>query len=156
MSGVILLVLRIAMTVALYALLGWILWLMWRTLKQETLFLLTRKAAPLTFELDIPDEVPQIFHFADGDVIVGRDSDCECVLADETISARHARFAYHHSQWWVEDLGSRNGTGLNGAPLITPTILMHGDAVKCGKATLKIILEAESTPNPPQETENMP
>ena len=72
---------------------------------------------------------------------VGRDPDCECVLNDETVSARHARFAYHHSQWWVEDLGSRNGSGLNGAPLTTPTILMHGDMVKCGKTTVKIILE---------------
>jgi pSer/pThr/pTyr-binding forkhead associated (FHA) protein len=141
MSGIILLVLRIAMTMALYALLGWILWLMWNTLKQETLFLSTRKTAPLTVELETPGEGSKIFHFTNGDVIIGRDPDCECVLADETISARHARFAYHHSQWWVEDLGSRNGSGLNDAPLTTPTILMHGDVVKCGKTTLRIILE---------------
>lgn len=145
MSGIILLVLRLAMTLALYALLGWILWLMWRTLKQETLFLSTRQAAPLSFDLDIPGKAPQIFHFSEGDVIIGRDPDCECVLADETISARHVRFAYHHSQWWAEDLGSRNGTGLNGEPLITPTILMHGDAVKCGQTTLKIILEEQAS-----------
>jgi len=158
MSGIILLVLRIAMTVTLYALLGWVLLLMWRTLKQETLFLSARKAVPLTLELDTPEESPQIFHFTDRDVIIGRDPDCECVLADETISARHARFAYHHSQWWVEDLGSRNGTSLNGAPLTTPTILIHGDTVKCGKTTLKIILEDESISKHriPQDTENIP
>jgi pSer/pThr/pTyr-binding forkhead associated (FHA) protein len=156
MSGIILLILRIAMTLALYALLGWIVWLMWRTLKHETLFLAARKTAPLTLELQIPSAAPQIFQFSEGDVIVGRDPDCECVLADETISARHTRFAYHHNQWWAEDLGSRNGTGLNGEPLTTPTILMHGDAIKCGLATLKIILEAESTPNQPQDTEIMP
>ena len=143
MSGIILLVLRIAMTLALYALLGWILWLMWRTLKQETLFLSTRKTAPLALELDAPQAVPQVFYFSEGDVVIGRDPDCECVLNDETISARHVRFAYHHNQWWVEDLGSRNGTGLNGAPLTTPTILMHGDTVKCGKTILKVILESK-------------
>jgi len=151
MSGIILLVLRIAMTATLYALLGWVLWLMWRTLKQETLFLSARKIAPLTLELAFPEAVPQIFHFLEGDVVIGRDPDCECVLDDETISARHARFAYHHSQWWLEDLGSRNGTGLNGTPLTTPTILMHGDTVKCGKTTLRVLLEGEPALNHTKE-----
>ena len=156
MSGIILLVLRIAMTVALYTLLGWIFWLMWHTLKQETLFLSSRKTAPLTIELETPGEVPQVFQFTAGDVSIGRDPDCDCVLADDTISARHARFSYHHSQWWVEDLGSRNGTGLNGEPLTTPTILIHGDIVKCGQSALKIVLTGDPTSNQThQETENM-
>jgi predicted component of type VI protein secretion system len=145
MSGIILLVLRIAMIVALYAFLGWILLLMWRTLKQEAFFLSARKAAPLTLEMDTPEGVPQVFHFSAGDVLVGRDPDCECALTDETISARHVRFTYHHSQWWVEDLGSRNGTGLNGAPLTTATIVVHGDMIKCGQTALRVILEAESS-----------
>ena len=144
MSGIILLILRIAMTAALYTLLGWIFWLMWRTLKQETLFLSTRKAAPLTLTLNTPEAPLQTFHFTDGDVVIGRDPDCECSLADETISARHARFAYHHSQWWIEDLGSRNGTILNDSVLTTPTILIHGDTIKCGKTTLMVIFEAET------------
>ena len=147
MSGIILLVLRIAMTATLYALLGWVLWLMWRTLKQETLFLSARQIAPLALELVLSEAAPQVFHFVEGDVVIGRDPDCECVLNDETISARHARFAYHHRQWWLEDLGSRNGTGLNGAPLTTPTILMHGDTVKCGKTTLRVLLEGEPALN---------
>ncbi len=156
MSGIILLVLRIAMTVALYALLGWALWLMWRTLRQETLFLSTRKIAPLVLELEMPGELLQVFHFTEGDVMVGRDPDCECVLADETISARHARLAYHHGQWWAEDLGSRNGSSLNSEPLTTPTILIHGDVIKCGKSALKIILKSETTSNHiPQDTEKI-
>lgn len=157
MSGIILLALRIAMTVALYSLLGWVFWLMWRTLKQETLFLSARKAEPLTLELNSPATQPQIFHFSDGDIIIGRDPDCECVLADDTISARHIRFAYHHRQWWVEDLGSRNGTELNDAALVTPTILIHGDTVRCGKSSLKIILEGHAASNHIhlQDTENI-
>ena len=158
MSGVILLVLRIAMTATLYALLGWTLLLMWRALKQEAFFLSSRKAVPLTLQLDIPGQEPQLCRFLDGDVIVGREPDCECVLVDETVSARHVRFAYHHGQWWVEDLGSRNGTGLNGVALTVPTILMHGDAVKCGKTCLKIILEDEVVLQHPisNDTENIP
>jgi hypothetical protein len=147
MSGIILLVLRIAMTVALYALLGWAFWLMWRTLKQETLFLSTRKVAPLSLKLDTAEDTAQIFHFTDGDVVIGRDPDCECVLVDETISARHLRFAYHHNQWWAEDLGSRNGTRLNDASLTTPTILIHGDTIQCGKTTFVVILTNPTLPN---------
>ena len=143
MSGIILLVLRVAMTAALYALLGWAFWLMWRTLRQETLFLSGRKVPPLTLRLDASTDTPQLFHFTDGDVVVGRDHDCECVLADETISARHVRFAYHHSQWWVEDLGSRNGTQLNDALLTTPTILVHGDTIQCGKTTFVVLLTSQ-------------
>ncbi len=157
MSGILLLVLRIAMTMALYTLLGWVFWLMWRTLKNEALFLSTRKAAPLTIELNTPGITTQMLHFGDGDIIMGRDSDCEYVFFDETISARHIRFAYHHSQWWVEDLGSRNGTELNDAALKTPTILIDGDTIKCGKSTLKIILESQAASNHtiPQETEKL-
>lgn len=155
MSGIILLILRIAMTVALYTLLGWAFWLMWRTLKQETLFLSTRKIAPLSLELNTPGLTLQTLHFNDGDIIIGRDPDCEYVLVDETISARHIRFAYHHSQWWVEDLGSRNGTELNNAALTTPTILIHGDTVRCGKSTFKILLESEAASNHPIPQEDM-
>lgn len=145
MSGIILLVLRVAMALALYGFLGWILLLMWRTLKQEAFLLSGRKTAPLTLELDAPDAVPQAFHFKAGDVLVGRDPDCECALTDETISARHVRFRYHHNQWWVEDLGSRNGTNLNGVALTTATIVMNGDMVKCGQTSLRVIIHEESS-----------
>lgn len=144
------------MIVALYAFLGWILLLMWRTLKQEAFFLSTRKIAPLTLEMDTSEAISHAFHFSTSDVLVGRDPDCECALTDETISARHVRFTYHHSQWWVEDLGSRNGTSLNGAPLTTATIVVDGDTIKCGQTTLRVILEAESSreyqPTPHMET----
>jgi pSer/pThr/pTyr-binding forkhead associated (FHA) protein len=155
MSGIILLVLRIAMTVALYALLGWILLLMWRTLKQEAFFLSSRKTTPLVLELEMPAVAPQIFRFTTGDVLVGRDPDCECVLTDETISARHVRFVYRHNQWWVEDLGSRNGTGLNGAPLTTATILVNGDTIKCGETKLRVVLETDLSPEDEEQTPPM-
>lgn len=158
MTGIVLLILRIAMTLALYTLLGWAFLLMWRTLKQETFLLSNRKTAPLFLALNTPESSSQILRFTDGDIIVGRDPDCECVLKDETISARHIRFTYHHNQWWGEDLGSRNGTTLNDAALTTPTILIHGDIVKCGKSAIQVILEGETASNqniPQQDMENM-
>lgn len=153
MTGIILLVLRIAASVALYALLGSIFLLMWRNLKQEALFLAQRKTEPLALELATPGSEPQVFHFSQGDVVLGRDPDCQCVVADGTISARHVRFAFHHGQWWAEDLGSRNGTRLNETALTTPTIIVHGDTLACGQAAIKIILEQEPAPDPEQAAE---
>ena len=153
MTGIILLVLRIAASMALYALLGSMFLLMRRSLKQEALFLSLRKAEPLALELSTPDEQPRSFRFVEGDVVVGRDPDCQCVLVDGTISARHVRFAYHHGQWWAEDLGSRNGTALNDGPLNTPTIIVHGDTIKIGQALIKIILEQEPLPDAEQASE---
>lgn len=157
MTGIILLILRIAMTAALYTLLAWAFWLMWRTLRQETLFLSGRKVAPLTLRLDYSETSQQVYHFTHGEVVIGRDLDCECVLSDETISARHLRLAFHHNQWWAEDLGSRNGTTLNESALVTPTILIHGDTFKCGNTTLMVILtdEAASKHKPLFDTETI-
>lgn len=50
-------------------------------------------------------------------VVVGRDPSCEVVLADHRVSRRHARFQYAEKVGWsVEDLGSKNGTLLEGRP----------------------------------------
>jgi pSer/pThr/pTyr-binding forkhead associated (FHA) protein len=145
MSGIILLGLRSAAAVALYALLGWILLLMWRTLRQQAAFLSSRKAAPLFLALVSANSPAKTLHFTDGDVAIGRDPDCECALPDSTISARHARLSYHHNQWWLEDLGSRNGTNLNGEKLKTATIVVNGDTIRCGQTTLQVILDENST-----------
>ena len=156
MSGIILLVLRVAMTVALYSFLGWTLLLMWRTLKQEAFLLSARETVPISLQMDGPDTTARLLHFRAGDVLVGRDPDCECAILDETVSARHVRFTYHHGHWWVEDLGSRNGTGLNGEPLTTATIVVNGDLVKCGQSSLRVILDTQPSREyqPTHPTEN--
>jgi predicted component of type VI protein secretion system len=157
MTGIILLILRAAMTLALYGFLIWAILFMWQSLKQQAVFLSARRIVPLTLELEAAS-ASQAFHFTTSDVLVGRAPECECPLADETISARHVRFSYHHNQWWVEDLGSRNGTQLNDAPLTTPTVVVNGDIVKCGQTSLRVIIQAKSSgePNPTPHTENIP
>jgi pSer/pThr/pTyr-binding forkhead associated (FHA) protein len=145
MSGIILLSLRIAAAVALYVFLGWILLLMWRSLRHEAAFLSERKTAPLFLTLESANSAPQTLHFTSGEVAIGRDPDCECVLSDATTSARHARLSFHHNQWWLEDLGSRNGTSLNGEALTTATIIVNGDTIQCGQTKLQVILDDQST-----------
>ena len=64
---------------------------------------------------------------------VGRDSRCAVVLEDPTVSARHARLEYRDGVWLVTDLGSTNGTFVNGRRVQQQT-LRRGDAIQFGRA----------------------
>jgi len=58
---------------------------------------------------------------------VGRAADADLVLADELVSRRHARVSHSGADAVVEDLGSRNGTFVNGNQIHGPTRLVPGD-----------------------------
>jgi len=53
---------------------------------------------------------------------IGRDPKSDICIDDGSVSRRHAQISYISGQWWIEDLGSSNGTLLNGA-LISKTVL---------------------------------
>ena len=68
-------------------------------------------------------------------VVVGRGADCDVVLpGDETVSRRHLRLDLADVRWSVTDLGSRNGTFVNGRRISsgTPTVLADDDRVLVG------------------------
>ncbi len=71
------------------------------------------------------------------EIILGRDESCQIMLADEVCSRKHASFAWKDSAWWLHDLGSRNGTLVNGQRIREPTSLAEGDLIRIGKATLR-------------------
>lgn len=48
------------------------------------------------------------------DFAIGREAPCELVLDDPHISRRHAEVRYEQGRWWLQDLGSRNGTRMDG------------------------------------------
>jgi pSer/pThr/pTyr-binding forkhead associated (FHA) protein len=66
----------------------------------------------------------------------GRQNDI-AIGADEYASARHARFEPRQDGVWVQDLGSTNGTYLNGARLERPRRLSPGDVVRVGETDLR-------------------
>jgi len=45
---------------------------------------------------------------------IGRDPDCDIVIADPFVSRRHAKIFYRDNRWFIEDVGSRNGTYVDG------------------------------------------
>jgi len=59
------------------------------------------------------------------------------VPQDEFVSARHARFEPRQDGVWIQDLGSTNGTFLNGAKLERPRRLTSGDVVRVGETDLR-------------------
>jgi hypothetical protein len=53
----------------------------------------------------------------DAATVIGRESDCDLVLDDDRVSRRHARLSFEDGAWWLADLGSKNGTSLQGVPV---------------------------------------
>ena len=71
-------------------------------------------------------------------VIVGRDADCGAVIPDVTVSRRHAEVRATESGVAVRDLGSSNGTAINGAR-VSVGDLIPGDTVVFGKVTFRLL-----------------
>jgi pSer/pThr/pTyr-binding forkhead associated (FHA) protein len=140
MSGIVLLILRLGMIVALYAFLGWGLWQLWRDLRYHGQTVTTTRLPALKLVQEIEAQ-PLTQRFTSPQVVVGRDPGCHCRLDDRVVSARHARLSYHHGQWWVEDLHSRNGTFLNDSPVKGPVVVTSGDELHFGTLAFHVVLE---------------
>jgi len=74
-------------------------------------------------------------------VAIGRGGQNEIPLdGDEFASAQHARFESRRDGLWVEDIGSTNGTFVNGARVTTPRRLSKGDIVRVGQTDFRVEL----------------
>ena len=71
-------------------------------------------------------------------IVVGRSPGADIVLGDDFVSGRHLRVSPVGEAAVAEDLGSTNGTLLNGNPLTAPTSLQVGDAIDIGAVRLKV------------------
>jgi pSer/pThr/pTyr-binding forkhead associated (FHA) protein len=69
---------------------------------------------------------------------IGRAADNVVVVADPVVSGHHARVSLREDAWWVEDLGSTNGTYLNDLVLNAPQRLVAGDEVQVGPARFRL------------------
>lgn len=74
------------------------------------------------------------------DAGLGAAPDNQVILGDRFISGHHARLRWDGSQWWLEDLGSRNGTQLDGRPLppYRPEAIWPGANVQVGDMVLQL------------------
>jgi DNA-binding SARP family transcriptional activator len=75
---------------------------------------------------------------ATGSILVGRDAGADVPLADASVSRTHAAVLRWENGWTLLDLGSRDGTTLDGRPVTDGTPLRPGDVVRCGEVVLLV------------------
>jgi pSer/pThr/pTyr-binding forkhead associated (FHA) protein len=131
MSAVIALVLRITLALVLYTFLGWTIWSLGRDLQTSGRKDIAGKIPELNLALEIDGR--KISYESDGTLLtIGRDPNNICPIPDPTVSAYHAQLEFHHSQWWLRDLDSRNGTLLNQQQVEEEVVVTSGDQLQVG------------------------
>ena len=70
---------------------------------------------------------------------MGRAQDCDFVTGDDFSSGHHARLFRRGSEWFVEDLESRNGTFVGGARIDQPERVGVGSDIKLGRTTVRLM-----------------
>jgi len=93
--------------------------------------------------LDLPASEPE--------VLVGRSAECAIVIAAPSVSRKHARLRRESERWVLEDLGSANGTQVNGERVRKPVVLRDGDRVTFGAVQTTFVDPPPPPPPPPIE-----
>jgi pSer/pThr/pTyr-binding forkhead associated (FHA) protein len=144
---VVLLIIRLVSALALLAFLGYIAWLMAQDLKlagaqrqvgaggTATLTILNGEAEAVGNGVEIP-LLPL--------TTIGRAASNTVVIDDDYSSSEHALISLRGRQWWLEDLGSKNGTLLNDLPLEGATVVSTGDVITIGRTRLKVAVTARA------------
>jgi len=70
-------------------------------------------------------------------ITIGREHTNDVQVEDSFTSHEHARLFYRNGQYWLEDLGSTNGTFVNGQKIKETTVLLSGDRIKIGGVTFQ-------------------
>jgi pSer/pThr/pTyr-binding forkhead associated (FHA) protein len=138
MGGELFLLIRLALALLLFAFLGYTLLTIWRDIRLQSEVLASRQSQPITLLRMTANGRVEHHYFSTSEVTIGRDPTCDCLLDDRTVSTNHARLSYHHNQWWVEDLGSRNGTYLNSEFISTPTVITSSDELRFGEVACTV------------------
>jgi len=72
-------------------------------------------------------------------LLIGRSARNDITLEDDWVSAEHLRLRRLHGAWLAEDLGSTNGTRLNGRPLKGAARVRAGDVLDLGRVKFKLV-----------------
>lgn len=98
-----------------------------------------------------PQDAGKVYRLDSGECLLGRRLDCHICIPDQRISRRHARVRREGDGYALEDLGSCNGTFVNGRRIQGSSKLRHGDEVEIGASRFRIdlsddmVAQAEST-----------
>ena len=96
-----------------------------------------KRAQPKELVVTEADGAARTYPMSGEQLQIGRSESCEVILQDTYTSQMHARVFAKDGEWFVEDLGSTNGTFLNGTRLDRPRRLSRGDIVRIGETDLR-------------------
>jgi pSer/pThr/pTyr-binding forkhead associated (FHA) protein len=136
---VVIFIIRLLLTTLLYVFLGAVLLVLWRDLRASTdlpAAIQERKARLVVLNACDGLEPGTAFSLQPFTTL-GRNAANAIVVPDTFASAEHALVSWRGGQWWLEDLGSRNGTQINDALVTAPTVLGAGDVISIGQVKLK-------------------
>ena len=85
------------------------------------------------------------------DYIIGRRSDCRIFVPDMRVSRQHARIRWEGDAWMLEDLGSNNGTFVNGER-VQSAVLKHQDEIAIANNRIRVELPAQPVKPPPPDS----
>ena len=139
--SLVLFIIRIVLAILLYAFVGAVAYLLWQDVRRAAAEAKTREGQRGRLVLITTD----LLALQMGDSFpllpvtsIGRAPTNTITLPDDTASLEHALISLRAGKWWLEDVGSRNGTRLNGATVTAPTVLSAGDLIGLGQAEFKL------------------
>lgn len=137
----ILFLLRLAGALVLLAFMGTLIWYLYRDLnatravasEQSTHwgFLRVMESTNPSMAIDTFVELAPV-------TTIGRNNRNSIVVDDTYVSGEHALLSWRDSHWWLEDLGSRNGTYVNDTLITDPIIISLGDMITIGGVKFKL------------------
>jgi hypothetical protein len=137
-------VIRLLLAALLYLFLVVVLIVLWRDLRAaaEAPAAIQERKARLTVMASCDGLEEGVMLALQPFTTLGRSPANTIVVPDTFASAEHALISWRGGQWWLEDLGSRNGTQINDVSVTAPTVLSAGDVVSIGRVKLKVEIEA--------------
>jgi pSer/pThr/pTyr-binding forkhead associated (FHA) protein len=100
----------------------------------------------LVLEVQLLDGSIRKFPLRKSSTSIGRSSRSDLTILDRSLSRQHARIFLEDGSWWVEDLGSRNGTLHNGRPVKEgPVEIRPGDILGLGGTSITVLTAEEAS-----------
>jgi len=139
----VLLILRLLSALILLGFLGAIVWLSYKDVRATTQLLDNPPQALGTLRV-VASESEKPTTGSEFQLMpvtsIGRLANNTIVVEDEFASNEHALVSKRDRRWWLEDLGSRNGTFLNDLPISVATVITSGDVITVGRTYLRLEL----------------